>query len=265
MNAFNHNQYPKRRSEKEINLKEYFYVIKKRYWIIILILCTFTFAGYYITSKNNLSIYETSTRIIIDSDSDYMKTLMVMIKDPIIMEKVKGNLKLSRSSGEISNQIEVEQLEDSKVILITVSDQDPSVAVQIANETARTFKKEIVTLLDFKDVQLLSEAGLTDSPVNGSDRNKMIIFIAAGLVVGIGLTFLLESLDGSIKNEEEAEEILGVPILGTISNMNKRKLRRNKEASKHKFKFTAGSDFNETEKKNRRSTIETAESDHIFK
>src|SRR5699024_6948901 len=190
MNEFNQGHYPKRAYEKEINLKEYFHVIKRRYLIIMLITFICSFVGYYFTSTNNVPIYQTSTRIIIESDSDYMKTLMVMIKDPIIMEKVKSDLELSRTSGEISNQIEVERIEDSQVILISVVDQNPSTAVQIANATASAFKKEVVTLLDFEDVQLLSEARLNDEPINGSDNKKMIIYIALGLAAGIGFTFL---------------------------------------------------------------------------
>ena len=57
-----------------------------------------------------------------------MNTLMVMIKDPIIMEKVNSELNLSRSPEGIANEITVAQIDDSQVIKISAIDTDPKVA-----------------------------------------------------------------------------------------------------------------------------------------
>ena len=78
-----------------------------------------------------------------------MKTLMVMIKDPIIMEKVKNELNLQGSAEGIANRITVEQVDESRVVRISVIDTDPEEAVAIANATAKTYKSEIVKLLRF--------------------------------------------------------------------------------------------------------------------
>ncbi|MUV36925.1 Capsular polysaccharide biosynthesis protein CapA [Lentibacillus sp. JNUCC-1] len=228
MNAFKQDHDSKGLTEKDIDLKAHFNVFKKRYWIIIVMLLLGLAGGYYLAEKNSTPSYETSTRIVVDSDGEFMKTLMVMITDPIIMEKVKDDLNLSKSSAGIANQIKVERLEDSQVILISVTDQDPAVAVQIANTTARVFKNEIVDLLEFEGVQLLSKAALNDEPINQNQTKLLILTLLGGLMAGIGLAYLLESLDGSVKNEQEVEDILGVPILGTVSNMKKKKLTKDK-------------------------------------
>src|SRR5690625_4902530 len=89
--------YAERKNAREINLKDLFRIIKKRIWIVAVIVSLTTLAGYYYSNLNNVLLYQSSTRIIIGSDSGYMKTLMVMIKDPIIMEKVREDLGLTRS------------------------------------------------------------------------------------------------------------------------------------------------------------------------
>src|SRR5699024_7801357 len=98
---------------KEINIKEFLEVIMKRFWIIIVITILAGSAGYFYSNLDSKPLYQTSTRIIIGSDSDYMKTLIVMIKDPLVMEKVKKDLKLSRSSEAIASQVETVRIDES--------------------------------------------------------------------------------------------------------------------------------------------------------
>ncbi|UOR13806.1 YveK family protein [Halobacillus amylolyticus] len=220
---------------KEINLKEYFDVIKNRFWIIILITILTTLAGLGYNHVNNTLLYESSTRMILSTEDDNMNTLMVMIKDPIIMEEVREELQLSQSAGSLASQIEVSQLEDSQVIRISVTATDPKRAVEIANATAKVYKNEIVNILDFDQVQLLSEAKENPFPINGDQSRTVILAALFGVMTGIGLVFLLDTLDSTVKNREDVEEYLEIPVIGFVSPMNKRnstirkKKQRNEE------------------------------------
>ncbi|QHE63614.1 capsular biosynthesis protein [Rossellomorea vietnamensis] len=208
---------------REINLREYYEVIKKRLWLIILITFITTVAGYVYNYYTQTNLYESSRRVIIGSDSGNMSTLMVMIKDPIIMEKVRDELNLSRSPEGIANQITVAQIDDSQVIKISAVDADPKVAMAIVNSTAKLFKSEIATILDFKEVQLLSEAKENPYPINPSGNRITIIAFVLGMITAIGLVFLLDSLDQTIKTNKDIEEYLDITVLGKVSNMNKKK------------------------------------------
>ncbi len=207
----------------EINLKDYFSVIKKRLWIIVIITIIAASSGYLYSKYNNAPVYQSSTRVIIESDSEYMKTLMVMIKDPLIMEKVRDELKLSRPAETIANQVEVTRMDESQVVKIDVIDKSPELAVRIANTTASVFKTEVGKILKFEDVQLLSAAKETGLPINQNRNRTMIITSIFGLITGVGLVFLLDSLDNKVREETEIEAIMGVPVLGVINNMDKRK------------------------------------------
>jgi len=212
--------------EKEINLKEYVDVIKRRFWIIAIIIILTIVANYYISyyrSLNHIPLYETSTRMILGSDKEDMNTLMVMIKDPIIMESIKDELELSRAAEAIAGQIEITRIDDSQVIQISVVDQDAITAAAIANATAQSFKREIEKILDYEDVQLLSEAKENSVPINLSNDQQMLsLSIIIGFVFGIGTAFFIDSIDEKVRNERELEEIIDVPVLGTIGNMKKK-------------------------------------------
>ncbi|RLL42752.1 capsular biosynthesis protein [Oceanobacillus piezotolerans] len=208
---------------KEIDLKQYYYLIKKRLWIIVLITMVTTSIGYFYSTSTYTALYESSRRVILGSGSEDMNTLMVMMKDPIIMEKVSSELQLERPSEALANQITVTRLDESQVVHISVIDTNLELAARIANVTAVIYQSEMENILGFTDVQLLSEAKVNPNPMNESTNRVTIIAFIFGLATGIGFVFLLDSLDMKLRKESQVEAILGVPILGTISNMNKKK------------------------------------------
>ncbi len=205
---------------KEINLKEYVDIIKKRVWIIILMTLLTTAVG-YIYSKNNTPItqYQTSTRVILEAEPNTINTLMVMIKDPLILDKVISQLGLTKSSGALANQINIGSVNDSQIIKVTVIDTDPQLAVEIANTTIEVFRNEITGILGiFLNVKVISEAQ-DASPLEEAGSNMVLIMFALGLILGIGFVFLLDSLDNRIRSDQEIEKYLGAPVLGFIPKM----------------------------------------------
>ena len=218
----NQERYVERENTNDINLRSLLDVLKNGMWIIIVVMILAALAGVFY-SKSKVPIYETSTRVIIDTDQEYMKTIMVMIKDPLVMEGVKKELKLSRSPEAIDSQIEIEQIDDSQVIKIIVTDRDPELAAKLADVTAATFKDEVADLLDFNRVQLLSAAKVNDHPINDHQNRNVLILLILGLVIGCSIVFLRDSLDETVSHEREAEAVLGVQSLGTVPNMNMKK------------------------------------------
>lgn len=234
--------YVEREHAKEINVKDFFDLMKNGLWIILGVTILSTTVGYFMSDRDTL-IYQTETRIIIGSDSEYMKTLMVMIKDPLVMQEVQENLKLSRSTEQIAGQVEVMRIDESQVIKILVTDKDPQMAVAIANETAVAFKSKAIDILNFEDVQLLSSAKENYSPINGGNQNRTIIIaFVFGIVAGICLVFILNSLDDTIKKDREVEAVLGVPVLGVVSKI-KRKRKQHRGMIKKHHKIEIGSDI----------------------
>ncbi|MCJ8009113.1 YveK family protein [Lederbergia wuyishanensis] len=215
---------------KEINLKEVYKVILKRWWVVLLLAVITTIAGWIYSQQNKtIPLYETSANIIINANAEYRKTLQVIIKDTIVLEKVIKELGLERSPSSLASQITVSSIDSSQVVSISVVDSNPQRAVNIANTTATVFIDTVPKIIDLEEVKFLSEAKLNETPITVDNGNKIIIaaFIL-GILVGLGLIFLIDSLDDSIKSEREIETILGVHVLGSISTMNKKNLQKRK-------------------------------------
>ncbi|MBO1913379.1 hypothetical protein J4G37_52285, partial [Microvirga sp. 3-52] len=129
---------------------------------------------------------------------------------------VKEELNLERSVGALINQVTVNSAQNSQVVNIQVQDEDPKMAVELANKIATVFQKEIQVLMNVDNVNILTpaELGANPSPVKPDPKLNMAIAAVIGLMLGVGVAFLLEYLDTTMKDEQDVEEILNLPIIG---------------------------------------------------
>jgi len=220
--------------EETISLQELFKTLKKRMGLIALItIVAITISG-VISFLVLTPIYQTSTQILVNqtkqdspqlntqniqTDLQLINTYNVIIKSTVILSEVIEELDLDRSVAALYGQIKVGSEQNSQVVNVTVEDPDPKMAVSIANTVANTFEKRIYGLMNVDNVNILAPATLSDnpSPIKPSPELNMAIAMVIGLMLGVGVAFLLEYLDTTIKTEQDIEELLGLPILGFIS------------------------------------------------
>lgn len=220
---------------ENINLQEILTVLKKRMWLImsttIAAIAIVAVISYFFLTP----IYQASTQILVNQQntesefdsSDIQTTLQlintyyVIIKTPIILSQVIENLDLDVTPAELNKQLTVSSEQNSQVVNLTVQDSQAHRAVDIANTTAEVFQKEIVDLMRVDNVNILSPAILSENAVPIKPNKSLNIAIATlvGLVIGIGISFLLEYLDTTVKTEQDIDELLELPILGIVSTI----------------------------------------------
>lgn len=64
--------------------------------------------------------------------------------------------------------------------------------------------------------RIVSPAVVAAAPVEPSPVRNTVLGLAVGLVFGLGMAFLYEYLDNTLKSSEEMERALGAPVLGVI-------------------------------------------------
>lgn len=225
---FKENTHVEEQYTKEIDLKELFILLKRYIWIIVGITAIATSIGAYYNYSTFTPIYQSSARIIIEADAEAMKTLKVIIKDATVLDRVSKELGLNRSAESLNSQIMVENIESSQVVKISVIDPNPVTAAKIANTTIKVYQEEIVNIMDFSDVRILSEAVENEQayPINETQYRTIFIALFVGVVLSVGFAFLLDSFDDSLRSEREIEKIMGLPVLGSVSIMNKKNINK---------------------------------------
>ncbi len=100
------------------------------------------------------------------------------------------------------------------------------------------------------DVWVIENADIPSSSITKGPKRTILLGILISLAAGIGLAFFLEYLDKTVKTSEDAEERLGLPILGMIP------LLKNNEQDIEKIVFQApGSIISEAYKAIRTSVL----------
>ncbi|MBX9974456.1 YveK family protein [Cytobacillus firmus] len=222
--------------EETISLKELFQTLKKRFSLIIAITIVAVMISGIVSYFLLTPIYQSSTQILVNQAKDeqgvytagevqtnlqLINTYNVIIKSAAILELVKEELNLDITTGALNEKITVQSEQSSQVVTISVQDENPQMAADIANKTAEVFQKEIVNIMNVNNVTILAKAELGEnpSPVKPQPLLNIAIAMVVGLMAGVGIAFLLEYLDNTIKDEQDIEKAVGLPVLGVIATI----------------------------------------------
>ncbi len=222
--------------EETISLKELFHTLKKRLAMILVITFGAAIVSAIISFFFMTPIYQTSTQILVNqkkqegatiqagevqTNIQLTNTYKVIIKSPVVLDQVNEKLNLNMTAQALAGKINVANEKDSQVISVTVEDKDPKVARDIANATADVFKGEVAKIMNVDNVTVLSKAevGENQSPIKPRPMLNIAIAFIVGLMASVGLAFLLEYLDNTVKKEEDVENLLGLPVLGIVARM----------------------------------------------
>ncbi|PZG37779.1 capsular biosynthesis protein [Listeria ivanovii] len=236
--------------EKTLDIK-YIGQFFKKYWYIIVAACVVgMIAIAFYTSYFVTPIYQVSTDVLVNqkkneqvtvsdvqSNQQFVNTYSVILTSSRILDQVKDNLNLPQSVKQLKQQITIENVANSQVITIKVTDSSAEKATLIANKVTTVFKDNIKNIMDQQNVSILSEAKADDNniPIKPNKKSALVMGAFGGLVIGILFSFSLQLLNTTIKSEKDIEALTDIPILGSIQKERKKKRRRH---AKRTFKTT---------------------------
>lgn len=223
--------------EETISLKELLQTLRKRLALIIAITLTAVIISGVVSFFFLTPIYQASTQLLVNQKKDdqamyntgelqtnlqLINTYNVIIKSPRILDLVAQELGNGLTAAQLNGKVTVGSETESQVVNISVQDEDANRAAEIANTVANVFSKEIVELMSVDNVSILSPAVITDgqAPIKPQPVLNIAIALVVGLMAGVGLAFLIEYFDNTVKNEQDIEKTLELPILGVISVIN---------------------------------------------
>ena len=158
----------------------------------------------------------TSTATEVTVNSKLVSTYSELVKSKNILRQVISNLNMKIEEDTLRKNITVSSVKDTELIQITVKNEKPSYASQIANEIAKVFTEKVKEIYKIENVQIVDEAEVPNEPSNINHKKDVAIFALIGLVVSIGYVLLLNMLDTTVKTPEDIEEGLKLPVLAVI-------------------------------------------------
>ena len=237
---------------EEIDLKELFQIFWNKKIQIILIILIFMVIGIIYSVGFVTPMYSSSTTLVLAGttnsadqnqtaeaitsadltiNSKLVSTYSVLVKSENILGQVISNLGINVDEEQLKKNVEVTSVEDTELIEITVSNENPEYAVRIANEIANVFKEKIAgDVYNINNVYIWDEAKMATEPSNVNHLKDIVIFAFIGALVAVMYVLIANMLDTTVKTQEDIEKSIKIPVLASIPmyDMDIEKLKKGK-------------------------------------
>ena len=136
------------------------------------------------------------------------------------------------SEADLNNNLTIAQLEDTRFLTLTYNDTNKIRAQEVVNNAAEIFAKkapEASGVAADAAVRVSAYAGVPPAPEEPDPVRNGLGALVIGLMLGVGLAFLLEYLYLSgLRSPEKVEQVSGVPTFGTIPDFKAARARKGK-------------------------------------
>ena len=159
----------------------------------------------------------------LQAGSYLVKDYREIILSQDVLEKVVTDLKLNMSTKGLASKVQVTVPVDTRIVSISVKDKQPEEASRIANSLREVAAQKIINVTRVSDVTTLEEARPATSPSSPNIRRNTLVGFLGGLGVVVVVVLLIELLDVRVKRPEDIEDVMQIPLLGVIPNLDKLK------------------------------------------
>lgn len=214
----------------EIDLQELIGLIVHWLWLIIgcgILTAAIGFAiSYFVITPQ----YESTTRVyILNSDDSssltYSDTQLAtqltkdyeeLITSRYVLEQVIEQFGLDMSYEGFKSTITIENTSDTRIIDITVKNESPILAQQLADAIRDIAAEKIKDVMDIEAVNVVDEANLSESPCEPSVTKWTAIGFLIGAIAAAAVVVIRFLLDDTIKSSDDIEKYLGLSTLALI-------------------------------------------------
>ncbi|MEB6146006.1 Wzz/FepE/Etk N-terminal domain-containing protein [Enterococcus casseliflavus] len=222
--------------EETISLKEIFDILRKHLTSILIsmfvglalaaIVTFFVLTPQYRSQAQlivTLPQTETTNANDVNMNLQMINTYKELVTGDLVINQVKDRIEseygIDKSVQELKDSVEVTQSQNSLMFSIRATDTSSVYAANIANTTALVFQENAKDVLSVDKISIISNAEASSSPVSPNNKLNLAIGLVLGIIVGVGIAFLLELLDRTVKDNKYVTETLGFTILGTVPQM----------------------------------------------
>ena len=233
----------------EINLGELFSVLLARAFLIVSAGLFFALSGLFLSKFVIHPVYESTTKIyILNKEENQTVTYSdvqistqltqdyaELIKSRYVLEEVIQRLNLIDTTyDDLSDVLRVDTPSDTRIVAITAKDEDPLMAMKIANCIREVASEHITNVMDIDAINVAETANV---PTKKSSPSVARWTIIAGFLGSVFIAFFVVLgylLDDTIKSNDDVERYLGMSTLALIPLTTEEMDKKKAKNSKHK-------------------------------
>lgn len=152
-----------------------------------------------------------------------VKSYASIVAGPLMADQVAVDLG-GLPPAAVEQHIAAAAVPDTVLLMVTITDPSPRRALAIAQSVARLFPALANTLespeaggASSVKVSVVQQPRLPDGAFSPRPARNGALAVVLGLLVGIGLAVLRETLDNTVKHPDDIREVIGAATLGVIT------------------------------------------------
>ncbi len=173
---------------------------------------TATVSVYVLTAKDDANSNTTAYNDLTASQL-MANDIATLAKSETVQKRTAESLGMSSLDG---YKISVEAGTTTRVISISVTAGKPDAAAIVANEIATVLSTVAQDVMGVESVNVVDAAQVPTDPSGPPRTMYTAVAFLAGIFLAVAIVVLLDMLNTRVRNPEEAEELLGVPVIGRI-------------------------------------------------
>lgn len=218
-----------RNDEIEIDLRELFYVLLGKIWVIILVTAlgfgiaagyTLAFVQPVYSSTSMLYVMTKSTSITSLTDlqvgASLTKDYQVFIESRPVVDKVIEDLELDMSYEQFVSNLTVENPTNTRFIYITVNHHDAYMAKTIVDKLTDVSAERMGTIMETEKPNVADYGHIPEYQTSPNVTKNSLIGAVVGFVLSAGIIIVLHLMNDAINTTEDVERYLGMNTLGLI-------------------------------------------------
>ena len=221
--------------EEEIDFKVIFDVFWSKKIAIISVAIIFAILGFIYSKVLVTPKYTATAKMILVStkstdesgigitssditlNNNLIGTYKEIAKSNSVVRQVLDNLSITDLSEEtLKNMIDISSQASTQMINVSITDIDPDRATKITNELTKVFSSKIEELYKLENINVVDEAELPEYASNINTTRTVILFFIIGFSIALGVVFLINMMDTTVKNTKDIEKNIRIPVLAEL-------------------------------------------------
>lgn len=215
--------------EIEIDLKELFFELINNWMMIgistvLVALIMFCISRFILVpqyqSTSELYVLSKSTSITsladIQMGSNLTNDYIVVVKGRPVLEQVIANLGLDETYASLNGKVSLSNPSNSRILDITVTDEDPERAKLIADEIAKVGSAFIAEKMVQDPPTIIQNGYVNENPVSPNILMNTVLGAAIGAFLAMAIVVISYLMNDTIMSVDDIERKLGMNVLGTL-------------------------------------------------
>lgn len=215
--------------EIEIDLKDLLFELLS-YWRLIAVVTVLAAVIGYAASTFLLTPQYESTSVLyvqtrstsitsladIQTSSSLTNDYIVVVKGRPVLEQVIENLRMNETYSSLYRKVSLNNPSNSRLLEITVTDENPQRAKAIADEIAAVGSAFISEKMDQDAPEIIQNGYADGDPVSPNVLKNTVIGGMIGAILAMGVIVISYLFNDTIMTPEDIERKLGLNVLGTL-------------------------------------------------